>query len=187
MDEEYNNSCNESQDSCPDLDGLDPVRNFMNYSSDDCRNNFTPGQDDYMGFITTNYHPGYLIHDLWYPNLSIDAFSINQDSDGDGIFNPGDTARVLINLKSLVGITASGVTLTLFTDDTRLTILDNTIIFPDSIYPNSTTFNFLDWFEVSADPEASLGMISCSILITTDNQEYPYQNFVSIEIPIKAA
>ena len=184
MDEEYNNSCNESQDSCPDLDGLDPVRNFMNYSSDDCRNNFTPGQDDYMGFITTNYHPGYLTHDLWYPNLSIDAFSINQDSDGDGIFNPGDTARVLINLKSLVGITASGVTLTLFTDDTRLTILDNTIIFPDSIYPNSTTFNFLDWFEVSADPEASLGMISCSILITTDNQEYPYQNFVSIEIPI---
>ena len=184
MDENENNSCNENQDSCPELEGLDPVRNYMNYSSDDCRNNFTLGQDDYMGFITTNYHPGYLTHDLWYPNLSIDAISINQDSDGDGIFNPGDTARILINLESLVGITASGVTLNLFTEDERLFVIDNTVTFPDSIPPNTTTFNFLDWFEVYVDPNASLGTITCSVLITTDNQEYPYHNIVPIEIPI---
>ncbi len=36
--------CPEGRDSCPDLPGLDPVTNFMNYSDDACMTHFTPGQ-----------------------------------------------------------------------------------------------------------------------------------------------
>ncbi len=37
------NGCDPSSDTCP-APGLDPVRNFMNYSPDRCINHFTPGQ-----------------------------------------------------------------------------------------------------------------------------------------------
>ncbi|GAB1313431.1 hypothetical protein MFIFM68171_03641 [Madurella fahalii] len=36
--------CNITRDTCPDQPGYDPVRNFMDYSTGSCRNNFTPGQ-----------------------------------------------------------------------------------------------------------------------------------------------
>ena len=36
--------CNLTQDTCEDSEGLDPVTNFMDYSSHCCENNFTPGQ-----------------------------------------------------------------------------------------------------------------------------------------------
>ncbi|KAI9202853.1 metalloprotease 1 [Polychytrium aggregatum] len=36
--------CPLNQDTCPLDPGLDPVRNFMDYSMDSCQNNFTPGQ-----------------------------------------------------------------------------------------------------------------------------------------------
>ena len=184
MDEDANTSCDETQDSCPDLPGLDPVHNYMNYSSNSCTDNFTQGQDEWMDFIITNYHPGYLTHDVWYPNLYIDAISMNQDTDGDGNFNPGDTAKVRINLANLVGATAENVRLVLSSSDPRLTILDNLITFTDSIPANSTSFNFLDWFEVYADPEASLGNIECIVYITTSDSDYPYYQEDAIQIPI---
>ncbi|KAI9046486.1 hypothetical protein LZ554_009233 [Drepanopeziza brunnea f. sp. 'monogermtubi'] len=31
-------------DSCPTLEGLDPIHNYMGYTNDTCRNEFTPGQ-----------------------------------------------------------------------------------------------------------------------------------------------
>jgi hypothetical protein len=36
--------CNYGRDSCPDMPGLDPIQNYMDYSVDSCMNEFTPLQ-----------------------------------------------------------------------------------------------------------------------------------------------
>ena len=46
--------CPEGRDSC-DLPGLDPVRNFMDYSFDACYDQFTQGQADRAGQMWTAY------------------------------------------------------------------------------------------------------------------------------------
>ncbi|EKG18762.1 hypothetical protein MPH_03988 [Macrophomina phaseolina MS6] len=36
------------KDSCPELEGVDPIHNYMDYSSDECKTEFTPQQVDRM-------------------------------------------------------------------------------------------------------------------------------------------
>ncbi|RKO96384.1 hypothetical protein CXG81DRAFT_9115 [Caulochytrium protostelioides] len=43
-----NYACPANRDTCPTLEGLDPVDNFMDYSSDSCMTTFTPGQAERM-------------------------------------------------------------------------------------------------------------------------------------------
>ncbi|KAL2825400.1 metalloprotease MEP1 [Aspergillus cavernicola] len=45
--------CPARKDSCPDSPGVDPVHNFMDYSSDECYESFTPAQVKRM-------------HDMWH-------------------------------------------------------------------------------------------------------------------------
>ena len=42
------NGCPSQRDSCPDREGLDNVRNYMDYSWDVCMDHFTPGQSERM-------------------------------------------------------------------------------------------------------------------------------------------
>ncbi|KAF9528764.1 hypothetical protein CPB83DRAFT_297937 [Crepidotus variabilis] len=41
-------ACQTLRDSCPDQPGKDPVRNYMDYSPEDCKDEFTPGQTQRM-------------------------------------------------------------------------------------------------------------------------------------------
>ncbi|KAJ4245226.1 hypothetical protein NW762_014096 [Fusarium torreyae] len=40
--------CHDGKDTCPDLAGRDPVHNYMDYTTDPCRNTFTPNQKTRM-------------------------------------------------------------------------------------------------------------------------------------------
>jgi len=47
--------CPVNRDSCPSLDGLDPIYNFMDYTDDDCMDEFTRDQDDRMDAMFSTY------------------------------------------------------------------------------------------------------------------------------------
>lgn len=47
--------CPIKRDSCPAADGLDPVRNFMDYSDDTCMVSFSPGQAQRMARAFASY------------------------------------------------------------------------------------------------------------------------------------
>jgi len=49
------NGCPEGQDSCPDLPGLDPIHNYMDYSYDTCYTMFTAGQTSRMQTMFSAY------------------------------------------------------------------------------------------------------------------------------------
>ncbi|EME47361.1 hypothetical protein DOTSEDRAFT_59822 [Dothistroma septosporum NZE10] len=47
------------KDSCPDQTGVDPIHNYMDYSSDDCYESFTPGQVTRIQNMWTTYRSGF--------------------------------------------------------------------------------------------------------------------------------
>jgi hypothetical protein len=48
--------CPDSKDTCP-TGGADPIHNYMDYSFDQCLNQFTPGQADRIHFMVATYRP----------------------------------------------------------------------------------------------------------------------------------
>ena len=186
---EYVQTCN-TQDTCPDDPGNDPVENYMNYSDDWCQTVFTPGQTDRMHAIIDIYHPSLLENQSFYPLLAVDGYSFLNDTDGDNRFNPGDTTRVKIVLANQWGGDAVNVSLTLETDDPRVTILDNYISFNDSplgditIPPGEISSTVFDWFLITADADAVPGNIQCTVTMTAGTDEYPYQEQETINLDL---
>ena len=178
-------TCNDNLDSCPNDEGNDPVHNYMTYSSSSCTYEFTQGQEDWMHYVIENNHPGYLQNDFLYPDLYLNTLTYQADSDGDGVFNPGDSVRVRCNIGNNWGADAEDVVLTLTSNDDRLVILDNTIQFQNVIEAGQVSFTLFDWFEVYAYPDASLGTILCNLNMATSNEENPYE--INVELALEVS
>ncbi len=99
-----------------------------------------------------------------YPNLVVQEANISGDSDGDGVFNPGES----INLKPVVyneegWATASGVMAVLTSSDGRITITDPQINYTSDIAAGETTVELFDPFQLSADASADLGDVELTV------------------------
>ena len=188
-DEDFLQTCN-TQDTCPNDPGNDPVENHMNYSGDNCQDTFTPGQNDRMHAIIDLYHPSLLDNQVFYPVLSVNAISFLNDTDGDNRFNPGDTTRVKIVLENVWGADAVNVSLMLESSDPRITILDNHIDFNNSplgdivIAPGDISSTVFDWFLVTADADATPGNIQCAVTMIAGTEDYPYEETMDISLEL---
>ena len=176
-------SCDQNQDTCPDLEGNDPVTNIMNYS--DCPYDFTLGQAERAYYITEVYHPGLLENQFYYPNLFLSSIMIDNDSDQDGTLNPGETAQLRLSVGNAWGTNADSLLLTLSTEDPRLTIIDSIVQFSDSLSPGEISFGPLaDWFEVHAHNEVNLGTVNCNLNMKANISTLPYEINNDVEISI---
>ena len=176
-------SCDQTQDSCPDMEGLDPVTNFMNYSN--CQNTFTPGQAERGYFITETYHPGLLENEFYYPNLGFVSAETLGDTDSDGVFNPGEISNLKVDITNYWGADADSILLTLSTIDDRLVILDSIVQFVQPLSPGETSDGpDTDRFQIQAQDGIMMGTVDCNLNISTANEDYPYEIDVPIEISI---
>ncbi len=146
--EDYLWQCNNSLDSCPSMDGNDPVHNYMTYTSNSCQWEFTPGQKDRMHAMISQYRPSLLENPVapsWLTtptetvtvpangildvNLTFDATSIFGGTYyGDAIFSATtpDTSLIVSSTLVVVGIPELGVE-------------SNSVLFSGS-YVNDTSF-----------------------------------------------
>ena len=104
-------SCNDNLDSCPNDEGNDPVHNYMTYTNSSCQYEFTLGQEDYMHFCVENYHYGYLENNFGAPNLYVDALSFDDDTDEDGILNPGEQMKLYVDIGNAYDYDADSITM----------------------------------------------------------------------------
>lgn len=177
-------SCDLNQDTCPNLEGNDPVTNIMNYT--DCAYDFTPGQGERGYSVTETYHPGLLENEFHYPNLDFSSMALQGDTDGDGVLNPGDSAQIRINIVNYWGVDADNILLTLTTDDERLVIIDSTVLFEDPLSTGEISFGpVMDLFHVYAQDGITMGSIDCNLNITTNNEQYPYNIDLPVEVSIR--
>ena len=97
-----------------------------------CQGNSLEGM---LGSGRLNIYNAILFADsLLSPSLFIEEINYLNDSDGDGVFNPGEQVRVKLVIGNEEGVAdAENVVATISSEDDRIAILDNTITFENTI------------------------------------------------------
>ena len=111
-----------------------------------------------------------------YPSLSIQNVNYQNDSDGDGVFNPGETVKAKLVIANGAGwADAENIIATLTTDDSRITILDSIITFNNPISAGNSSFTLIDHFLLYSHSDARLGNIPCTVHIQAGASEPYYE------------
>ncbi|NQV37997.1 MAG: S8 family serine peptidase [Candidatus Marinimicrobia bacterium] len=125
-----------------------------------------------------------------FPSLAVDDINLQNDTDGDGVFNPGETINAKIIVANEEGwAAATDVVAVLSTDDPRVTIIDNTIEFPNAIPSGSSAFTLFDSFQFSATADAVTGNIDFLVTMYAgaDPLIYTVEEEIVIELSLNQA
>ncbi|HDR04916.1 MAG TPA: T9SS type A sorting domain-containing protein, partial [Candidatus Marinimicrobia bacterium] len=123
-----------------------------------------------------------------FPELDISNVLVilgNGDLDGDGVLNPGESAKMRIVLSNGDGYaTASNITATLHSLDSNIVVTDSTGSY-NQIPGGGSATNLTDLFEISVSSEALPSLYPMSLTITAnDTTAYPYQTSITFDLAI---
>lgn len=120
-----------------------------------------------------------------YPSLSIQDINYQNDTDGDGVFNPGEQVKMKLVIANETGwADADNVIATLSTEDDRIAIVDNVIAFSDPIPAGGSSFTLVDHFLIYSFDDALLGNIPCSVHIQAGDAEPYYEIDFDISVSL---
>ena len=119
------------------------------------------------------------------PSLYISDVNYLNDTDDDGILNPGEQVQVKLIVGNEQGwADAENVVATISTEDDRIAIIDNTIEFTNTISAGSSSFTLVDHFLLYAFEDAQLGNVPCTVHLQAGTEENLYETTFQIEINI---
>ena len=120
-----------------------------------------------------------------FPSLSIDDINYQNDTDGDGVFNPGEQVKVKLIIANGEGwADADNVFATISTEDDRIVFVDNIIVFDNAIPAGGSSFTLIDHFLLYATDDAQLGDVPCTVHIQAGISEPYYTIDIDINISI---
>ena len=120
-----------------------------------------------------------------FPSLYISDVNYLNDTDDDGVLNPGEQVQVKLIVGNEEGwADAENVIATITSEDERIAIIDNTIEFSSTINSGSTAFTLVDHFLIYAFEDASLGNVPCTIHIQAGAEEPYYETDFEIDLSI---
>jgi subtilisin family serine protease len=125
-----------------------------------------------------------------FPSLVVQEVNLQSDTDGDGVFNPGETVNIKVVILNEEGwATATDVIVVLDTEDPRITILDNTIEFPNDIAAGTSAFTLFDAFQVSAAADAQTGPVPFTVTMYAGQAPnlYVQEQEISIDLSLTQA
>ncbi len=120
-----------------------------------------------------------------FPSLYIADVNYLNDTDDDGVFNPGEQVKVKLIVGNEEGwADGENVVATISTEDDRIIILDDTIEFSNNIPTGGTAFTLIDHFLIQALESAQLGDVPCIVHLQAGNEEPYYETTIEIDITI---
>ena len=120
-----------------------------------------------------------------FPSLYIQEVNYLNDTDDDGVFNPGEEVKVKLIIGNEEGwADGENVIATISTEDDRILILDNTIEFSNNIPTGGTAFTLIDHFLILALENAQLGEVPCTVHLQAGSEEPYYETEVEVNLSI---
>ena len=120
-----------------------------------------------------------------FPSLSINEVNYLNDTDQDGVFNPGETVKIKLVIANEEGwADAENVIATITTDDDRIFFTDSIITFSNDIPSGGSSFTLVDHFLAYAFEDAQLGDIPCVVEIQAGTEEPYYETEFEIDVSL---
>ena len=118
-----------------------------------------------------------------FPSLYVSDVNYLNDTDEDGVFNPGEQVKVKLVIGNEEGwADAENVVATLSTEDDRIAIIDNQIQFTSLIPSGGTAFTLIDHFLVYAFDDVELGDVPCTVHIQAGTEEPYYEIELEVDL-----